>query len=141
LYVRGSQTAQDWADNAQYIPFGDTARHNIYGKLRDSYAEHMGAGRQVDTIVGHSAGAASVLQFQKDLGGVGVNINSRAYNSPTFDLMPRIGGHAPERFRQAGDPVSFFDRGAKIGGFHLNPLKAHSYHHTHKPHHAHHGHK
>jgi pimeloyl-ACP methyl ester carboxylesterase len=139
LYVRGSQTARDWIDNATTIPFGDTARHNIYGKLKDSYADHLRAGRQVNTIVGHSAGAASALQFQKDLKDVGVSVHSRVYNSPTLDLMPRgVGGHAPERFRQAGDPVSFLDRGAKIGGFHLNPLKAHSYNHTHKPHHEHH---
>jgi hypothetical protein len=128
LYVRGTVNSLDWLDNARHIGTGNTAGHNIYHKLHHAYGEHVKAGHHVKRVVGHSAGGAAAAQFQSDLHDAGVHVGARTFGAPIVDLGHRSRRDLkPDRYRNIGDPVSVFDRGARIGGAHINPLKAHGY--------------
>jgi len=114
LYVAGSWTMRDWYDDATKVPFwGDTREAHRYKMAQKALA----ANPQITRVVGHSLGGAVALEMQKQR----PQLKSRTFGAPVWDLWGndrrnydmakyRQGGpERPERFRSAGDPISFFD--------------------------------
>ena len=84
-----------------------------FGDLRNSerYIEAkkaLKANPHIERVVGHSLGSMVGLELQKQYPG----LKSRSYSSPVFDLLSTPDSNI-ERYRNAGDPISAFDRGAK----------------------------
>ena len=110
LYVAGTKSASDWLHNVK-IPLGMTKRTPRY----EQASRQLKAMPQVRRVIGHSLGGAVALE----LGAERPDLKTRTYGAPVFSAS---GG---ERYKEAGDPVSALDFGAKMslpGGW--NP---HSY--------------
>ncbi len=111
--------AQDVYDDLK-IPFFQTKHAQRYKEAQRT----LDANPQIKNIVGHSLGAATVLELQKN--NKHRNLNAVAYNAPIVSSPTEDA--KTTRFRQYGDPISIFDRGAKstvsTGSEWLNP---HSY--------------
>ena len=118
-YVKGSQTAQDWKDDFQKIPFwGNTRDAQRYQEADKAYTDLQSHGKPVDRIVGHSLGGSVALQMQADHGIP----KSRTFGAPVLDMKPfdRYYNKA-DRVRHPLDPVSIFDRGATWGSLKAYP--------------------
>jgi hypothetical protein len=78
---------------------------------------------EINTLVSHSLGGAVALQLNKDNNN---KFSTITYGAPVFQLNKQLNNH---RFRHPGDPVSYFDFGAKNVPIKnsFNPLDAHSY--------------
>ena len=122
LSVKGSSTVTDWVQDAQLIPFGDTAQSERYGQAMDAYRDLTSSGKPVDRIVGHSLGGAVALEMQKNLAKQGRKVNTRTFGAPVLDPFGALSRGKSERFRHPLDPVSILDRGAT-----WRPLKAYSH--------------
>lgn len=141
MYVAGSWTRQDWVDDLTKVPF--------YGDLRES-ARYKAAEKtlkenpHVENVVGHSLGGSVVLELQKQYPDRG--LKSRTYGAPVwepfgYDRMPydtwkSLGKpdagftpEMPERYRNYGDPFSFFDASAN-NSVKWNPFDNFSMTHT-----------
>jgi hypothetical protein len=125
LYIKGSSTPVDWAEDLTMIPFGRTAQSERYQQASRAYDDLLHRGNKVDRVVGHSLGGSVALEMQKNLQKKHVKVDSRTFGAPVADLTPfgRFYGKA-ERFRHPLDPVSIADRGAKWGSLKAYP---HSY--------------
>ena len=105
MYVAGTSNLRDVWDDFK-IPFGKTAEAQRY---KDADAL-LGKNSQVTNLVGHSLGGAAVLELQK-------NHTEREFKTNTYGA-PLVSWTTPDRannnrYRNYGDPISFFDRGAK----------------------------
>ena len=108
-YIKGSTTAQDWADDFK-IPFGNTVDSERYEQADRAYEYLTRRGLAVDRVVGHSLGGSVALEMQIQKG---IPL-SRTFGAPVFDLKPSHRGSV-ERYRHPLDPVSIFDRAATWG--------------------------
>jgi hypothetical protein len=118
MYVAGSNTWTDWGDDVSKIPFwGDVRKSTRY----EQADKMLKANPQVHTIVGHSLGGSVAHQLQSDHPG----LKSVTYGSPS------ISWGRENRFRNAYDVFSVFDRGA-TQSYHPDPLSytslTHDYH-------------
>ena len=105
MYVAGTSNLQDVWDDFK-IPFGKTAEAQRY---KDADAL-LGKNSQVSNLVGHSLGGAAVLELQK-------NHTEREFKTNTYGA-PVVSWTTPDRvnnnrYRNFGDPISIFDRGAQ----------------------------
>ena len=126
LYIKGSSTPTDWADDATLIPFGQTAHSERYQQAMKAYDDLLKRGNEVKRLVGHSLGGSVALQMQKNLAKKGVKVDSRTFGAPVDDKTP-FGRYftKAERYRHPADPVSVLDRTAQWGNWKAYP---HSYH-------------
>jgi hypothetical protein len=126
LYIKGSSTPTDWANDVTLIPFGLTAHSERYQQAMTAYNDLLDRGNEVKRVVGHSLGGSVALQMQKDLAKKGVKVDSRTFGAPVDDKTP-FGRYftKAERFRHPADPVSLLDRTAQWGDWKAYP---HSYH-------------
>ncbi len=120
MYVAGSHTMRDWYDDVTKTPM----RGDVKNSERYQQADKMlTANPQVHTSVGHSLGGSVAHELQQNHPG----LRTVAYGAPSISW--RSGG---ERYRNAWDPVSMFDRGA-VQQSHPNPMAyppsfTHDYH-------------
>ncbi len=100
LYIAGSHTARDWYDDVTKIPFwGDVKKSHRYQQADKMLA----ANKQVTTVTGHSLGGAVAHELQR----THPELRTVTYGAPSMSW-----GTGGERYRNAWDPVSMFDRGA-----------------------------
>jgi hypothetical protein len=122
MFVAGSHTVRDWYDDVTKIPiWGDVRKSERYQQAD----KMLSANRQVDTVVGHSLGGSVAHELALAHPG----LRTVTYGAPS--LSWRSGG---ERYRNAWDPVSMFDRGA-VQQSHPNPMAhppsfTHDFHNT-----------
>jgi hypothetical protein len=110
LYVAGTSSIGDAIDDIA-LPFGLTRGTQRYIDA----SRVLAANPRISRLVGHSLGGSVSLELQKAHPG----LKSRTYGAPVVSMTPG------ERYKSAGDPVSFFDMGAKTSiPSSLNP---HSY--------------
>lgn len=116
IYVAGTKSLNDAFDDLK-IPFHATKFTQRYSDAEKYVANPT---NNISNVVGHSLGGAVALELQKNF----PHVQTTTYGSPTVSI-----GNEPnaQRYRNAGDPVSIMDRGAKTIGSSLNPLGAHSY--------------
>ena len=126
LYIKGSSTSTDWAEDATMIPFGRTGESERYQQAMKAYDDLLYRGNEVKRVVGHSLGGSVALQMQKDLAKKNVKVDSRTFGAPVDDKTP-FGRYftKAERYRHPADPVSVLDRTAQWGNWKAYP---HSYH-------------
>jgi hypothetical protein len=105
MYVAGTSNMQDVWDDLK-IPFGKTAKAQRY---KDADAL-LATNPQVENLVGHSLGGASVLELQKNHGEKTFKTN--VYGTPTLSFT-NPNKITDNRYRHDGDPISIFDRGAE----------------------------
>ena len=105
MYVAGTSYWQDVWDDFK-IPFGKTSQAQRY---KDADAL-LGKNPQVSNLVGHSLGGASVLELQKNHGEKTFKTNT--YGAPAMSITrpDNVNNH---RYRNYGDPISIFNRGAE----------------------------
>jgi hypothetical protein len=102
MYVAGSHTARDFYDDVTKIPFwGDVKNSERYQQAD----KMLTANPQIRTITGHSLGGSVALELQRAHPG----LKTVTYGAPSVS-WGTAGGE--NRYRNAYDPVSFFDRGA-----------------------------
>jgi hypothetical protein len=134
LYVAGSHTLRDWFDDVTKIPAWGDLRESARYKAADAALK---ANPQIKNVVGHSLGGSVALELQKEYGGQ--NLRSRTYGAPVWDpvgmdQLPRVSDGrvtAPkiERYRNRGDPFSYFD-GSATNSIKWNPFDNLSMTHT-----------
>ena len=105
MYVAGTHYWQDVWDDLK-IPFNKTAQAQRYKDADALLAQND----QVKNLVGHSLGGASVLELQK-------NHSERTFKTNTY-AAPVVSLTRPDnkdnhRYRNYGDIISIFDRGAE----------------------------
>jgi pimeloyl-ACP methyl ester carboxylesterase len=105
MYVAGSSYLQDYWDDLK-IPFNQTKHAQRY---KDADAL-LGKNPQIANLVGHSLGGSSVLELQKNHGERTFKTNT--YGAPAAS-MTGPDNKDNHRYRNYGDPVSIFDRGAE----------------------------
>jgi pimeloyl-ACP methyl ester carboxylesterase len=105
MYVAGTSNLQDVYDDLK-IPLHRTYRAQRY-KDAD---ELLAANPQVENLVGHSLGGASVLELQRNHGEKTYRTN--VYGTPALSFKSPD-GKDNNRYRNYGDPVSASDRGAQ----------------------------
>ena len=122
LYIAGSHTAQDWYDDVTKVP--------VWGDLRESERyiaakKAFDVGPPITKVVGHSLGGAVALELMNQAKGTEHPLESTTYGAPVTSIS---GGN---RYRNYGDPVSMFDRGANMK-WHPDPSSSgsltHDYH-------------
>lgn len=114
LFVAGTSDLHDAWDDLK-IPLGLTKHSRRYKQADEELKKH---GDNVKDVVGHSLGGAVALELNKNKG----NLNTTTYGAPVFSTK---GG---ERYRNYGDPVSIFDRGAHSDlKLTINPHTYHDY--------------
>jgi hypothetical protein len=104
MYVAGTSNLQDAWDDLK-IPFGLTSKAKRYKDADALLAENP----QVENLVGHSLGGASVLELQKNHGEKTFNTN--VYGTPTLSFK-NPNKITDNRYRNFTDPISILDRGA-----------------------------
>jgi hypothetical protein len=119
MYVAGSHYAIDWLDDLTRVPFwGDVKKSYRYQQVDKMLQQNP----QIHTVVGHSLGGSVSHELQANNPG----LRTVTYGSPSLSWQK--GG---ERYRNAYDPVSMFDRGA-VQQTHPNPMSykalTHDYH-------------
>ncbi len=98
MYVAGTSSLGDVVDDLA-LPFGLTK-----GTQRYSDAERvLQANPKIRRVVGHSLGGAVSLELQR----ARPELETRTYGAPVVSMTKG------ERYKSAGDPVSFLDFGAK----------------------------
>ena len=119
LYVAGTNTWKDVYDDITKVPFwGDTRESTRYRAAEKVLKENP----QIENVVGHSLGGAVSLELQNQY--LQRNLKTRTYGSATWDpvgndyinswkgkdgyKLPKV-----ERYRNVGDPVSYFDSSAE----------------------------
>jgi pimeloyl-ACP methyl ester carboxylesterase len=102
MYVAGSHTARDWYDDVTKIPFWGDLKNSERYQAADKM---LTANPQIRTIVGHSLGGAVSHELQRAHPG----LKTVTYGAPSIS-WGTAGGE--NRYRNAYDPVSMFDRGA-----------------------------
>ena len=105
MYVAGTSYIQDVWDDLK-IPFGKTDWAQRY---QDADARLFN-NPQVSNLVGHSLGGSVVLEMQKNHSETRFRTNTYGTPAASFNAPDNIENH---RYRNYGDPVSMFDRGAK----------------------------
>jgi pimeloyl-ACP methyl ester carboxylesterase len=105
MYVAGTSNMQDAWDDLK-IPFGQTSKAKRY---KDADAL-LAANPQVENLVGHSLGGASVLELQKQ--HPDKTFKTNVYGTPTLSFTPP-NQTTDHRYRNDFDPVSIFDRAAE----------------------------
>ena len=105
MYVAGTSYWQDVYD-WRTIPFGNTAQAQRYKDADALLANNQ----QVKNLVGHSLGGASVLELQKNHGERTFKTNTYAAPTASITTPDNKDNH---RYRNYGDIVSIFDRGAE----------------------------
>jgi hypothetical protein len=104
LYVAGTSNKQDAWDDLK-IPTEKTSWAQRYKDANALLAKNP----QVSNLVGHSLGGSAVLEFQKNHGEKTFKTNT--YGAPVASLTAPDNKES-HRYRNYGDPVSLFDRGA-----------------------------
>ncbi len=102
MFVAGSHTARDWYDDVTKIPFWGGVQKSERYQQADKM---LTANPQVRTVIGHSLGGSVAHELQKNHPG----LKSVTYGAPSISWGT---GGGENRFRNAYDPVSMFDRGA-----------------------------
>ena len=98
MYVAGTSSLGDVVDDLA-LPFGLTK-----GTQRYIDAERvLQSNPKIRRVVGHSLGAAVSLELQR----ARPELETRTYGAPVVSMTKG------ERYKSAGDPVSFLDFGAK----------------------------
>ena len=120
IYLSGSRNKQDWYDDVTKVPFSLVQHSQKYRDTEKLLNSSAGGG--VTHIVSHSLGGV-VSQKLKD-NHPERNYKVTTYGSPDVSL---VNNTDVSRYRNAGDPISILDRGAKTIGGSLNPFEAHSY--------------
>ena len=105
MYVAGTSYWQDVWDDFK-IPFGKTSQAQRY---KDADAL-LGKNPQVSNLVGHSLGGASVLELQKNHSEKTFKTNTYGAPVVSWTTPDNVNNH---RYRNYGDPISIFDRGAE----------------------------
>jgi hypothetical protein len=105
MHVAGTSYLQDVWDDFE-IPFVNTAKAQRY---IDADAL-LGQNPQVSNLVGHSLGGSSVLELQKNHGEKPFKTNVYGTPAASFTTPDNKDNH---RYRNYGDPISAFDRGAE----------------------------
>ena len=105
-YVAGTRSAgeayRDWGKIARW----DTTHVERYGQL----TEALKGNPQVDTLIGHSLGASTVAELQRQTNN---RYMARYYGAPFLNLMPwDTPDPKNQTFRHPNDPFSMFDRKA-----------------------------
>ena len=105
-YVAGTRSAGEaWRDWGK-IATRNTTHIERYGQLNDALKNND----QVDTLIGHSLGASTVAELQKQTNN---KYMARYYGAPFLNLNP-FDGPDPrnQTFRHPGDIVSSLDHNA-----------------------------
>jgi hypothetical protein len=108
LYVAGSWTMKDWYDDATKVPFwGDLRNATRYQQAEKA----LKANPNIKRVVGHSLGGSVALELQKQY----PQLSSRTYGAPVWDPLGEDNKYKGQvdRYRNLGDPFSFFDASAK----------------------------
>ena len=105
MYVAGTSNLQDVWDDFK-IPFGKTAQSQRYKDADALLAKNP----QASNLVGHSLGGAAVLEMQKNHGNKTFKTNTYGAPAVSFTTPDNKDNH---RYRNYGDPISIFDRGAE----------------------------
>ena len=105
MYVAGTSNLQDVWDDFK-IPFGKTSQAQRYKDADALLAKNP----QVSNLVGHSLGGATVLEMQKNHGDKTFKTNTYGAPAVSFTTPDNKDNH---RYRNYGDPISIFDRGAE----------------------------
>jgi hypothetical protein len=105
LYVAGTSYWQDVWDVLK-IPFNKTAEAQRY-KDADGL---LGKNPQIVNLVGHSLGGSSVLELQKNHAEKTFKTNTYGAPAASMTTPDNVNNH---RYRNYGDPISMFDRGAE----------------------------
>ena len=105
MYVAGTSYWQDVWDDLK-IPFNKTAQAQRYKDADALLAKNP----QVSNLVGHSLGGAAVLELQKNHGEKTFKTNTYGAPVASFTTPDNKDNH---RYRNYGDPISIFDRGAE----------------------------
>jgi hypothetical protein len=105
LYVAGTSNERDAWDDLK-IPIQKTAFAKRYQDADAVLKENP----QVTNLVGHSLGGSAVLELQKN--HTEKTFKTNTYGAPVASITTpdNIDNH---RYRNYGDPVSMFDRGAE----------------------------
>lgn len=105
----GMPSLQDVYDDIYRIPFWGDLRNSARYKTADAT---MKANPNIKRVVGHSLGGSTALELAKNY-----DVETTTYGAPVLELptMPwqKKPIKPPERYRHSGDPISFFDAGAK----------------------------
>jgi hypothetical protein len=129
-YTAGTQASRwktgeafrDAYDDAK-IPLGLTWDTWRYGQLQKALAAHP----EVDTLVGHSLGGATVLQMAQD----NPKYKTTTYGAPVMNVFARTSLEAvPNRFASRGDPIAMMDTNAQTDIVLGNPHGFNNFHHT-----------
>ena len=111
LYISGTRDMQDVMDWVK-IPLGDFENSKIYKNIEPVFKNN----KDIDYVVGHSAGGSAALQLEKKF-NQDRKITSVTYNAPVFETGDpnKVFNEdmRPLRFAIAGDPVSMFDMNAQ----------------------------
>ena len=120
LYLSGSCDLRDWYDDVTKVPTLMLQHSQKYTDANNLLNSSAGGG--ITNIVSHSLGGAVAQKLKQNYPERDYNVTT--YGSPNLSLF----NHAHvSRYRNAGDPISILDRGAKTIGSSLNPFEAHSY--------------
>ena len=110
LYIAGTKDMGDVMDWIK-IPTGNFKDSKIYKNIEPVFRDD----KDIDYIVGHSAGGSAALELEKNY--TDRKITSVTYNAPVFeraDYNKVINEDMkPMRFAISGDPVSMFDMNAQ----------------------------
>ena len=105
----GMPSLQDAWDDVSKIPFWGDLRNDERYKTADAT---MKANPNIKRVVGHSLGGSTALELAKYY-----DVATTTHGAPVVDMptMPwqKKPIKPPERYRHSGDPISFFDAGAK----------------------------
>jgi hypothetical protein len=88
IYIKGSSTPVDWAEDATMIPFGRTGESERYQQAMKAYDDLLYRGNKVDRVVGHSLGGSVALEMQKNLARKGAKVDSRTFGGKWIRTVP-----------------------------------------------------
>ena len=105
-YVAGTRSPEEAVRDWGKIATWNTQHIERYGQLTEALKNNP----QVDTLIGHSLGASTVAELQRQTDN---KYMARYYGAPFLNLNP-FDRPDPrnQTFRHPGDPVSMFDRKA-----------------------------
>ena len=129
LYIAGTKDPIDFWDDVK-LPLYQTRNTKRYKDvdkfIKDGTIEVDGKKLTgITDIISHSLGSAVGQQINNDYGNI---FRSRSYGSPFVSNQKPEDTGTNLRLRQAGDPVSMFDRGSiTLNKGTLDPLQNHSH--------------